>query len=153
MIDSKSCADPRAAGRSEHDGGCLKRRRYETLSRTRTSDECLIRMATRITHRDLMIASSTAAPFSRAGWLFEAKYDGFRIMPRKEGSAVRLITRNGIDLAGAFPELIGELRELPDVVMDGELVVLDEQGKPQFESLRRRARMTRPPAEEPTFER
>lgn len=92
-----------------------------------------------------MLATSAPGPFSRPGWLFEPKYDGFRILARKERGAVRLITRNGFDLAKAFPELVIELETLPDVVMDGELVVLDEHGHPQFDSLRRRARMTRLP--------
>ena len=99
-----------------------------------------------ITHRDLMIPSATPAPFTRAGWLFEPKYDGFRIMARNENNWPRLTSRNGIDLTSAFPELAFELRGLPGrVILDGELVVLDDQGKPQFESLRRRARMTRLP--------
>ena len=102
-------------------------------------------MTSRITHRDLMLATAAPAAFSRAGWLFEPKYDGFRIMARKDGDTPRLITRNGIDLARPFPELVIELEGLPDLVLDGELVVLNEEGKPQFESLRRRARMTRLP--------
>ena len=66
-------------------------------------------------------------------------------MARKQGNVVRLITRNGRDIAGAFPELVKELGTLPDVVLDGELVVVDKQGKPLFEALRRRALMTRRP--------
>ena len=95
-----------------------------------------------ITHRDLMIPSATPAPFTRAGWLFEPKYDGFRIIARNDNGRSRLTSRNGTDLTGAFPELAFELNGLPEVILDGELVVLDDQGKPQFESLRRRARMT-----------
>ena len=102
-------------------------------------------MTSRITHRDLMLASAAPTAFSRAGWLFEPRYDGFRIMARKEDDTPRLITRNGLDLARAFPELVVELEGLPDLVLDGELVVLNEEGKPQFESLRRWARMTRLP--------
>lgn len=99
-----------------------------------------------ITHRDLMLATSTRAPFSRPGWLFEPKYDGYRILAEKQRGAVRLLTRNGIDLSKAFPELVVELEGLPDVVIDGELVALDEKGKPHFDQLRgMAARRRRPP--------
>ena len=46
-------------------------------------------------------------------------------------------------MALAFPELVEDLAKLPDLVLDGELVILDTQGHPQFEQLRRRALMSR----------
>jgi len=46
-------------------------------------------------------------------------------------------------MALAFPELVEDLAKLPDLVLDGELVILDAQGHPQFEQLRRRALMSR----------
>lgn len=97
-----------------------------------------------ITHHDLMLLQSTQEPFSRENWLYELKYDGLRCLIRKHGKQMKLISRNGRDMAGSFPELISELARLPDVVMDGELVVLDEDGRPQFERLCHRARHTLP---------
>ena len=58
--------------------------------------------------------------------------------------AVSLITRRGHDLAGCFPELAGELLDLPNVTLDGELVVVDANGHPQLDRLSRRSRLKRP---------
>jgi bifunctional non-homologous end joining protein LigD len=102
-------------------------------------------MAAPISHRDLMFAASAKEPFSRPGWIYELKHDGFRVLVVKQGSEVQLITLHGTDLAKAFPELVVEAELLPNAVLDGELVLVDEHGKPQFESLCRRARMTRLP--------
>jgi bifunctional non-homologous end joining protein LigD len=102
-------------------------------------------MTATICYRDLMLATPAKEPFSKPGWIFELKQDGFRILVDKKGREVRLITRRG-DLTRVFPEIVVEAENLPDVVLDGELVVLDDQSKPHFESLRRRARMTRLPA-------
>ena len=95
-------------------------------------------------HRDLMLASSAAKPFERAGWIFELKYDGFRVLAMRSGMEMRLLSRRGNDLARWFPEIVACVRELPNVVLDGELVVLDEKGKPEFERLSRRARTRNP---------
>jgi bifunctional non-homologous end joining protein LigD len=86
-----------------------------------------------------MLATSASKPFDRAGWVFELKYDGFRALAVRGAGVVRLLSRRGNDLLPCFPEIDECLRELPDIVFDGELVVLDDQGKPQFERLRRRA--------------
>ena len=78
-----------------------------------------------ISHRDLMLATSASKPFSKPGWIFEPKYDGYRILARNEGGQARLVTRNGIDLAGYFPEIASELAAMPEAVIDGEVVILD----------------------------
>jgi bifunctional non-homologous end joining protein LigD len=99
-----------------------------------------------ISHRDLMLATSASKPFSNPGWIFEPKYDGYRIIACKDGRQARLITRNGIDLASYFPEIVHDLVALPDAVIDGELVMLDDQGMPQFHRLRARIARKRRPA-------
>src|ERR1700675_1724044 len=90
-----------------------------------------------IFYRDLMLATPAPAPFSRPGWLFELKYDGFRTLAMNAGGEPRIISRNGIEMTGLFPELAAEFKTLPDLVLDGELVVLDKQGHPVFQLLRR----------------
>ena len=94
-----------------------------------------------------MLAETREAPFSRAGWIFEVKLDGYRMRAVKEGGTARLITRNGNDYSAAFPELIRPLAALPysSLIMDGELVILDEQGRPSFQRLQNRARIGRAP--------
>src|SRR3954463_7058147 len=87
-----------------------------------------------------MLATSAKAPFSASGWLFELKYDGFRLLVLKEGKTVHLLTRNGNDLADLFPEIVSGVRRLKgNLAIDGELVVADEHGHPSFYQLRRRA--------------
>lgn len=86
-----------------------------------------------------MLATVVSNAFDGPGWVFELKYDGFRVLAIRQGDDVRLLSGRRNDLAACFPEVLECLRELPDIVLDGELVVLDDQGKPQFERLRRRA--------------
>jgi bifunctional non-homologous end joining protein LigD len=94
-----------------------------------------------------MLAETREQPFSRAGWVFEVKLDGYRMRVAREAGVGRLITRNGNDYTAAFPELARAVSALPydDVVMDGELVILDEHGRPSFQRLQNRARLSRPP--------
>ena len=95
-------------------------------------------------NRDLMLATAAEKPFDRPGWLFELKYDGFRVLAIHQGETRRVLSRRGNDLSGCFPEIVACLGALPELVLDGELVVLDERGKPQFERLRRRALLKKP---------
>ncbi len=94
-----------------------------------------------------MLAETREEPFSRAGWVFEVKLDGYRMRAVKEGGTARLITRNGNDYSAAFPELIRPIAALPysSLIMDGELVILDEEGRPSFQRLQNRARIGRAP--------
>jgi len=92
-----------------------------------------------ISHSDLMLATPASKPFDRPGWVYELKYDEFRLLAMREPDAARLVSRRGNDLADCFPEIVACLRDLPNMVLDAELVVLDSQGKPDFERLRRRA--------------
>src|ERR1019366_7981158 len=52
-----------------------------------------------------MLATLAAKPFDRAGWVFEEKYDGDRILAYKEGDRVRLLSRNGKDRTDRFPRI------------------------------------------------
>lgn len=98
-----------------------------------------------ICHEDLMLATAAKAPFSAPGWVYELKYDGFRCLVCKRGGVVRLESRNGRDMADAFPELVAEIAPIRgDFVLDCELVILDEQGRPEWDRLHRR-HMTRKP--------
>jgi bifunctional non-homologous end joining protein LigD len=96
---------------------------------------------------ELMLAEAAEAPFSRAGWVFEFKYDGYRTLAFREDDDVRLLTRRGNDLAAAFPELVAALRRLPyrRFLIDGEIVVDDDAGLPSFQRLQQRARLRRAP--------
>jgi len=69
-----------------------------------------------------------ALPFHRPGWIYEEKYDGWRIMAYKQGAAVRLLSRNGIDYTGRFRALAAAIASLPasTLVLDGEVAAFDE---------------------------
>lgn len=88
---------------------------------------------------DPMLAE-IAEPFSLAGRLFELKYDGFRMIAGKEDGRVRRRLRRGADATGRFPEAAESIGGLAarDLVLDTELVVLDEQGRPEFQRLQKR---------------
>ncbi len=94
----------------------------------------------------LMLAETREEPFSKPGWIYEIKYDGYRILAGREGGEAKLLTRNGNDATQTFPEVARAVRALPyeGVVLDGEVVCLDDGGRPSFDRLQKRGRLTRP---------
>jgi bifunctional non-homologous end joining protein LigD len=64
------------------------------------------------------------------GWLHEIKHDGFRIMARRDGAGIRLITRNGNDFSNRFPIIIAAVAALParSFLIDGEAIVTNGDG-------------------------
>jgi len=70
------------------------------------------------------------------GWQFEVKWDGYRCVATVAGGVVVLQSRSGkTDYTEQFPRVAAELAELPDCVVDGELVVLDGNGDSSFERM------------------
>jgi bifunctional non-homologous end joining protein LigD len=94
---------------------------------------------------DVMLAETRRSPFDDDGWVFELKYDGYRIIAGRDDDRVTLLSRNGNELTARFPELSDALGRLPHrhFVVDGEVVVHDEAGLPSFQRLQKRARLTR----------
>jgi bifunctional non-homologous end joining protein LigD len=91
-----------------------------------------------------MLAESREQPFSGNEWIFELKYDGYRLLVAREDGEPLLLYRHGSDVTATFPEIARAVRGLPcDIVMDGEVVVLDEGGRPSFQRLQKRAQMRR----------
>ena len=95
---------------------------------------------------ELMLAQTAEEPFSKPGWLFELKYDGFRLIAAREGGQPLLRYRRGQEVTDRFPELSTAIRAMPydGLVLDGELVVLNEENKPSFQRLQQRTQLTRP---------
>jgi bifunctional non-homologous end joining protein LigD len=104
------------------------------------------RRSVSVADTELMLAETREQPFTKAGWLFELKLDGYRLRASREGGEARLISRNGHDLSVSFPEIARAVAALPydHLVMDGEVVVLDDAGRPSFQRLQNRARLSRP---------
>ena len=94
---------------------------------------------------ELMLAEPREKPFSKPGWVFEPKLDGYRVLATHDGTTATLTSRNGNDLTGSFPEVVRSVRALPvtRAVLDAELVVPDENGRPSFQALQKRARVSR----------
>jgi bifunctional non-homologous end joining protein LigD len=83
-----------------------------------------------------MLCMSAEWPPEGSEWRYELKLDGFRAIARKSGRTAQLWSRNRKDFARRFPGVITAIRELPsDTVVDGEIVALDEQGRPSFNLL------------------
>src|SRR3954463_6633994 len=93
---------------------------------------------------ELMLAESRDEAFTAPGWYFELKLDGYRALGARDG-ITRLLSRNGNDLSSCFPEIIQALSALPfkRLLLDGEVVALDEAGRPSFQRLQQRARLRR----------
>lgn len=82
-----------------------------------------------------MQAVAWPAPFSDDAWWFEPKWDGYRCVAGWDGAELSLRSRTGKDLAVTFPEL-GAPADTP-VILDGEIVVLGDDGTPSFGALQR----------------
>ncbi|MBO9544442.1 DNA ligase D [Caulobacter sp.] len=74
-------------------------------------------------------------PPGGAGWVHEIKFDGYRMQLRIEGGKAALRTRTGLDWSDRFPQMIKDAADLPDALIDGEVVALDEAGSPSFAGL------------------
>jgi bifunctional non-homologous end joining protein LigD len=91
-----------------------------------------------------MLTESADEAFTRDGWLFELKLDGYRLIASKAHGEALLLTRNGNDYTAVFPEIARAIKALPveECILDGEVVVLDAQGRPSFSRLQQRGRLT-----------
>jgi bifunctional non-homologous end joining protein LigD len=76
-----------------------------------------------------------ARPANDAGWVHEIKFDGYRMQLRVEGGAVTLKTRKGLDWTAKFPAIAAAAASLPEALIDGEIVALDDSGIPSFAAL------------------
>src|SRR5437763_3438933 len=103
------------------------------------------RRAVTVAEAEPMLAETREQPFSKPGWLFELKLDGYRVRAGREQAEARLLTRKGNDISAAFPELARALAALPfeGFILDAELVVPDEAGRPSFQRLQNRVRVSR----------
>src|SRR5216117_3425827 len=103
------------------------------------------RRAVAVEEAEPMLAETREQPFSKPGWLFELKLDGYRVRAAREQEEARLLTRKGNDIAAAFPELAHALAAFPfdGFILDAELVVPDEGGRPSFQLLQNRAKVSR----------
>lgn len=92
-----------------------------------------------------MLCQTADAAFSSPDWIFELKYDGFRMMAHGGMGQCKLRYRSGLDPTDRYPEITSAVRALPipELLLDGEIVMLDAEGKPDFHKLSFRGQMHR----------
>ncbi len=82
-----------------------------------------------------MLATLVEEPFDRPGWIFEVKWDGYRTIAIIHEGKTRLLSRNGKVYTGEFPDIAAALSRGPNAIYDGEMVVLDKDGRSDFQLL------------------
>jgi bifunctional non-homologous end joining protein LigD len=89
-----------------------------------------------------MLATKVGAPFSREGWIFKPKWDGYRALCFLRDGVVRFTSRNQRDLTRRFPELqiIAKSIKASSAIIDGEIVAIDGNGAQCFEQLQNHKR-------------
>ncbi|MEO5843431.1 MAG: DNA ligase D [Caldimonas sp.] len=143
-IDDKPTASPKEAARD--DAPARKKASKQTAPRASAADKptsAAIPMPTGSVKAQLpadfgpqLATLVTEAP-SDAGWIYEIKFDGYRIVARIDGGDVRLFTRRGNDWSSRMPGLVEAVRSLGIASgwLDGEIVVHGAQGTPDFNAL------------------
>lgn len=87
-----------------------------------------------------MLATLAKEPPAGRGWVYEVKWDGVRAMARLRDGELQLISRQGDDITDQYPELASIAQHLSteSAILDGEIVVADDQGRPRFELIQPR---------------
>src|SRR5712692_6658097 len=80
----------------------------------------------------LMHPTLVARPFHREGWVYEEKYDGWRLVVHKADGQVRLVSRNGRDHTRRFADLVAATAALPatTLILDGEVAIFSRHHWP-----------------------
>ncbi len=81
------------------------------------------------------LCDSADRPPAADGWVHEIKFDGYRIQVRVEDGAVSLKTRKALDWTDRFSAIAEAAAALPDAILDGEIVALNEKGEPDFSAM------------------
>jgi len=82
------------------------------------------------------MATLVEAPFSREGWLFEPKWDGYRAIADVRNGKADLYSRNHLSFNKDYPSIVKAVEKIShNVVLDGEVVVLDSKGNTNFQAL------------------
>jgi bifunctional non-homologous end joining protein LigD len=96
--------------------------------------------------RPMLATASSELPTPDEDWAYEYKWDGVRAVVYVDGGRARALSRNDRDVTSSYPELraLGEALGTLQVVLDGEIVALDNMGRPSFEALQPRMNTTEP---------
>jgi bifunctional non-homologous end joining protein LigD len=88
-----------------------------------------------------MAALNSAKLPEGSQWIYELKFDGYRALALKHGNSVRLVSRRGNELTRDYADVVTAVQGIKSktALLDGEIVALDEQGRPSFQMLQHRA--------------
>jgi bifunctional non-homologous end joining protein LigD len=94
----------------------------------------------------IMLATLADRPPAGEDWCYEIKYDGVRVIARRDGDDLVMFGRSGEEITQRYPEIAAALRSLPVTrfTLDGEIIAEDETGRPSFQLLQKRMHLTRP---------
>jgi bifunctional non-homologous end joining protein LigD len=81
------------------------------------------------------LCATLSRPPASSNWVHEIKFDGYRVQMRVEDGAATLRTRKGLDWTEKFGAIANEAASLPNVIVDGEIVALGENGAPDFAAM------------------
>jgi len=95
--------------------------------------------------RPMLATPADGPPGDDTAWGFEFKWDGVRAIVYIEGGRPRVLSRNERDVTGSYPELraLADAQGARQIVLDGEIVAMDEAGRPSFGRLQERMHVTR----------
>lgn len=83
-----------------------------------------------------MLATAVDKPFSHKDWVFELKLDGYRAISEIASHGIRIYSRNGLSFNERYPSIVTALKKIKHTaVLDGEIVLLNEQNRPDFQKL------------------
>jgi len=100
-----------------------------------------------------MLATEIDEPFDDKGWIYEIKWDGYRAIAEVNKKDVKLYSRNGNTFINSYPKVVAELKKLNiQAVLDGEIVVIEENGKSNFQFLQQYLNGTQHPIEYRVFD-
>jgi bifunctional non-homologous end joining protein LigD len=93
----------------------------------------------------VMLAETGDRAFSSPDWVYELKHDGFRLLVARDGDATSLLYRSGYDATAVFPDVQRVAQSLPfdRFIIDGEVCVLDDDGRANFQKLQQRTQLRR----------
>jgi bifunctional non-homologous end joining protein LigD len=128
--------------RAASNTSAAKKRSRPSAARSKRSSAKKPSKKKRASHGDMsafvppQLCTSVERPPPGGGWVHEIKFDGYRIQMRVEDGDVTLKTRKGLDWTAKFGSAISKAAsELPDCLIDGEIVALDHRGSPDFAGL------------------
>ncbi len=142
--DKKTSANPKASSKKANSP--TKEARPDLFSSVPSVLSVVNRVSPMPTTIHPMLATTTDKPFDNDAWLFEIKWDGYRAVAFIQDGGVRFVSRNQNDLTAQYPELaeIPSHLKATTVVLDGEIVALDEEGRSSFSLMQQRAGFSSP---------